>query len=204
LEAASSKKNPDWNGNIPTSDEGKKAMILEAAIKVASEHGVTKVSIQRVAKELNITRQTVYRLYPSSNALRNDVAVASGGDVLEAVVERSKQYDNFPDSAIASIVFLAINIPKDPYLKQFFLGPGDNMGDVETTFSHEALEYCYQMLLAVHPGPEEEIDEKWVWDLTEYIVRILLTLIVVKTDSIDTEAKMTSYLDRWLRPVLTP
>ena len=57
-----------WSGNPPASDEDAIARILVSADRIVAQRG-SSMSIADVARDLGVTRQTVYRYFPSTEAL---------------------------------------------------------------------------------------------------------------------------------------
>ena len=54
-----------WSGDTPSSDEEAIARILDTAEVIVAERG-SAVRIADVARSLGVTRQTVYRYFPSA------------------------------------------------------------------------------------------------------------------------------------------
>src|ERR1700709_2884592 len=71
-----------WSGSAPATDEEAIARILAAAGKAIDERGAD-ISIADVARTLGVTRQTVYRYFPSTDALLQAAAVRSANEYLE-------------------------------------------------------------------------------------------------------------------------
>ena len=63
-----------WAGNTPASDEEAIERILNAADQIISERG-SAMRIADVARILEVTRQTVYRYFPGTEALLIATAV---------------------------------------------------------------------------------------------------------------------------------
>ena len=57
-----------WSGSAPASDEEAVARILAAASRAIDTQGAD-ISIADVARTLGVTRHTVYRYFPSTDAL---------------------------------------------------------------------------------------------------------------------------------------
>jgi len=195
-------RNPDWNGQIPESDAEAKTRIITAALKVAERDGIQKINIKNVADELCITRQTVYRLFPSSDDLLTQVSVAAGGKTLERLLSNANKYESFDDRVIESMVFLAWNIPNDALLKQYFRASDVTEENIGQAFSKDALDYAYQMLKAMYPKTQSDIDEEFLMELAEHMQRILLAIIIAPSDRIKTAKGLRAYLNKWLRPLL--
>src|ERR1700751_4847289 len=68
-----------WSGSAPASDEEAVARILAAASKAIDARGAD-FSIADVARTLGVTRQTVYRYFPSTDALLVAAAVHAADD----------------------------------------------------------------------------------------------------------------------------
>ena len=70
-----------WSGATPSSDEEAAARILSAA-KIAIERD-GDVNIADIARAVGVTRQTVYRYFPSADALLVAAAFDSASDFLD-------------------------------------------------------------------------------------------------------------------------
>src|SRR5215468_8093106 len=59
--------------------------ILDAAVEAASIHGITRLSVADVAKRAGLSRPTLYKRYPSKQALVSAAVVREASRVIEAV-----------------------------------------------------------------------------------------------------------------------
>jgi AcrR family transcriptional regulator len=59
--------------------------ILDAAVEAASIHGITRLSVADVAKRAGLSRPTLYKRYPSKQALVSAAIVREAARVIEAV-----------------------------------------------------------------------------------------------------------------------
>ena len=71
-----------WAGNTPASDEEAIERILDAADKIIDERG-SAMRIADVARALGVTRQTVYRYFPGTQALLVASAMRSADGFLD-------------------------------------------------------------------------------------------------------------------------
>lgn len=195
-------RNPHWNGNPPRDDAHAREMIVNAALTVAHRGGLKKTNIKEVAEELGITRQTVYRLFPSTDELLTAVSVAAGGKILDRVLKAVTKFSTFEDRAVECLVFLARNIPEDDFMKRYFVPTEENTADIENLFSEESMGYAVQFLKALHPAPQTLTNEIWLRELSEHMLRTLLALVIAPTKLTNTPKGIRQYLNRWLRPVL--
>jgi len=196
------RRNPDWNGNVPESDAAARALIIDAALQIAERDGIQKINIKNVADKLCITRQTIYRLFPSTDDLLTQVSVAAGGKILERLLANAEKYRNFEDRVIESMVFLAWNIPNDDLLRQYFMVSDTTAEKIGLAFSNDSLDYSYQILKALRPENRKDIDDGFLRDLAEHQQRLLLGIIVAPSERIKTDKGLRAYLNQWLRPVL--
>ena len=75
-----------WSGSAPATDDEAVARILAAAGEAIDERGAD-VSIADVARTLGVTRQTVYRYFPSTDALLVASAVHAAADFLDRLAD---------------------------------------------------------------------------------------------------------------------
>ena len=60
--------------------------LLDAALEAATLHGISKLSMGDVARRADLSRQTLYRHYPSKDTLVAAVVTAETGKLIEQVV----------------------------------------------------------------------------------------------------------------------
>ncbi|MGH3474563.1 MAG: TetR/AcrR family transcriptional regulator, partial [Aeromicrobium sp.] len=65
-----------WQGNPPRTEDEARQRIIAATTSCVERLGSTKTTVSEVAAELGVTRQTVYRYYPSHAELLGAVAQA--------------------------------------------------------------------------------------------------------------------------------
>ena len=74
-----------WAGNIPVDDDEAVSRIVAAARASIDARGT--VSVSEVAAELGITRQTVYRYFPTLDALLTGTALSAVGGFLDRLAQ---------------------------------------------------------------------------------------------------------------------
>ena len=65
-----------WQGNPPGTEDEARRRIVDAATACLDRAGLAKTSLSDVAAEAGVTRQTVYRYFPSLNDILRAVALA--------------------------------------------------------------------------------------------------------------------------------
>jgi len=111
-----------WAGDPPATDEEAAARIVAAARDCLDERGA-RADLATVAERLGVTRQTVYRYYPSRRALFEAVAA----ERVEALVTRLADHlagIAEPGDAVVEVVLHCVRaLPDDPQLA-FIAEPG--------------------------------------------------------------------------------
>ena len=104
-----------WSGSAPATDDEAVARILAAAGNAIDERGAD-VSIADVARTLGVTRQTVYRYFPSTDALLVAAAVHAADDFLDRLAEHLHGITD-PVSAVTEAIATALEwLPKDKHI----------------------------------------------------------------------------------------
>ena len=104
-----------WAGSVPIDDAEATARILAAARSAIDEHGVA-TTISDVARTLGVTRQTVYRYFPSTEALLRATALDAVGAFLERIALRVSGIRE-PDAAVVEGIDVVLQeLPDDRYI----------------------------------------------------------------------------------------
>ena len=183
-----------WSGDIPADDQEAVARIIAAARSAIDARGT--VSVSEVAQGLGVTRQTVYRYFPNTEALMEAAAVASVGAFLDRI---ETHLAGITDPATAVTEGLAHVLETLPPHIGLLLSPlRPNRFSVAVT-SGQARTIGRSMLDrfdvdwgAVGYG-DAELD-----DLTEYVLRTLQSFIVDPGDPPSRGAELRRYLSRWV------
>jgi AcrR family transcriptional regulator len=109
-----------WQGNPPRTEDEARQRIVAATTSCVERLGSTKTTVSEVAAELGVTRQTVYRYYPSHGELLGAVAQAGLDDFVERMVAHLSTFSTPADVAFESIVFALQAIPQEPRIGLLF------------------------------------------------------------------------------------
>ena len=109
-----------WQGNPPRTEDEARQRIIAATTSCVERLGSTKTTVSEVATELGVTRQTVYRYYPSHAELLGAVAQAGLDDFVERMVGHLSTFTTPTDVAIESIVYAVETIPQEPSIGLLF------------------------------------------------------------------------------------
>ncbi|HVK98486.1 MAG TPA: TetR/AcrR family transcriptional regulator [Dongiaceae bacterium] len=195
----------DWGGNPPDDETEARQVLLEAALTCVKKYGLDKVNIKRVAEEVGVTRQTVYRYFPSTEALVTAVSFSVGGDVLDGLQQHIGHYSGFEQKVLESVFYLTRKIPNDPFLSQYFSAQSSDSSNVRQVFEAPPLEYSFRAIKSMYSENKVSAsEEKWLRSLAEHALRLVLALIMAPSQHTRTDKALRQYLELWLKPALAP
>lgn len=190
-----------WSGAKPASDEEATARILAAAGKAIASHG-PNMSISDVARTLGVTRQTVYRYFPSTDALLFAAAIHSATDFLDPLADHVA---GITDPARAVVEGVAATLESLPNDKHFGLLLAPQRADVFSAVvtSEVAVRLARSMLgrsdvdWAGLGFSDEDLNE-----LAEHVLRIIQSFVIDPGRPPRTGDDLRRYLGRWVGAAL--
>src|SRR5215218_5477624 len=166
-----------WSGSAPATDEEAISRILEAASRAIDARGAD-FSISDVARTLGVTRQTVYRYFPSTDALLVAAAVHAASGFLDRLSAHLQGISD-PADAVAEAVATALEwLPQDKHLG-LLISPGRPNPHTEDVTSDVALNFAHSMVRrfdvdwAGHGFDDADLDE-----LAEHLLRIIQSFVI--------------------------
>ena len=191
-----------WSGSAPASDEEAVARILAAASKAIDTHGAD-ISIADVARTLGVTRQTVYRYFPSTDALLSAAATNAASSYLDRLADHLAGITDPADAAVEGIASTLEWLPRDKHVG-LLLGPdragafsADVTSDVAVDFARTMLGR-FDVNWAGLGYTDADLDE-----LAEHLLRIIQSFVIDPGRPPRTGPQLRRYLRRWVAPALT-
>ncbi|TPG31947.1 TetR/AcrR family transcriptional regulator [Mycolicibacterium hodleri] len=192
-----------WSGSTPATDDEAVARILNAASSAIDERGA-EFSIADIARTLGVTRQTVYRYFPSTEALLVAAAVRAADDFLERLTEHLRGRDDPVDAVTEAIATALEWLPKDKHLG-LLLAPGRADEHTASVTSDVALQFANSMVRRFDVDwtslgfSENELDE-----LAEHLLRIIQSFVIDPGRPPRAGEDLRSYLRRWVGGAILP
>jgi len=191
-----------WSGSAPATDEEAVQRILAAANKAIDARGAD-LSIADVARTLGVTRQTVYRYFPSTDALLQAAAMQATGGFLDRIAARVAGMTD-PAEAVTEGIATALEIlPQDKHMG-LLLGP-DRAGAFSAEITSDvALELGRSVLRrfdvdwTAHGFADTDLDE-----LAEHLLRTIQSFMLDPGRPPRQGAQLRQYLRRWVGGALT-
>ncbi|ORV93277.1 TetR family transcriptional regulator [Mycobacterium interjectum] len=187
-----------WSGNIPADDEEAVARIIDTARTAIDKRGT--VSVSEVAQTLGVTRQTVYRYFPTHEALLGAAALSSVEGFLDRVAVHLGSITDPTQAVVEGIAYTYEQIAHDKYLS-LVLQPGKASAltagvtsDMAIAFGRSILQrFEVDWTAAGFAG--ERLDE-----LVEVMLRMLQSLIVDPGRPARTGNALRGFLTDWIAP----
>lgn len=106
--------NHGWQGDPPRTEALARERIITAANRCIDRSGVEKTTLSDVATAAGVTRQTVYRYFPSLGDLFNAVAETGAAAFIERMRTHLASQDSPVDAVIEAIIFCTDELPNEP------------------------------------------------------------------------------------------
>jgi AcrR family transcriptional regulator len=163
--------------------------------------GPHKTGLSDVAAELGVTRQTVYRLFPSTEDLFRAVGREAADSFVDLLVSRIDDVSDPAEVMLESLVFTLDRLPKDRYLG-LLLVTGREAAYSKGVTSAVAFDFAHSMLSRLDVDwsalgfSDLELDE-----LVEVFLRLLQSF-ALDPGKRRTRGEMRAFLRRWLMPAI--
>ncbi|WP_106400894.1 TetR/AcrR family transcriptional regulator [Actinocorallia populi] len=188
-----------WGGSPPASDDEAVLRIKDATHRCVAEHGGA-TTIAHVAAALGISRQTVYRYFPSTEALLIAAALDGVRPFLSRLSRRLRHVADPGEALVEAVTYTLGQIQKEPYLKLLLdAGGGDSLlrsvtSDTARVIGRTLLDRTAVDWEASGIGPEQRNE------LIEWTLRVVQSLLLDPGDPARSPAELRGFLHRWLAP----
>lgn len=193
-----------WGGQPPCDAEEARTRILIATCARMAEGGTTSTS--EIADLLGVTRQTVYRYFPTTNDLLNAASLYAVGDLQDDLVDHMVNHlevTGDPGEAIVEVVsYVYEHLRDDPVLNRL-VAPG------QLSITLSGLTAPTSIALGVKILSDFGIDwsafglaDDEQLELVEHLLRMLQSFFLDPGDPARTGEELRSYLRRWVAPAL--
>jgi AcrR family transcriptional regulator len=190
-----------WAGNTPASDEEAIERILDAADKIIDERG-SALRIADVARALGVTRQTVYRYFPGTQALLVASAMRSADGFLDRMAAHLKGVTDPVVTITEGMAFAIEQLASDNQV-EFVLSQRNRGGQKVSIVSDTALAFGRSMLHRYDIDWEQYgFDEAGLDELNEFCLRVLHSLLADPGRPPRSGADLRRYLTRWIGPAI--
>lgn len=184
-----------WGGNPPRNDEEAGRRIIATAVDLVAETG-SAVSLADVAASLGVIRQTVYRYFPTADALMRAVAIASVDDFLDRLTEHVQGIHDPADALTEGTLYTLDAVARSPQLGAMLSSTSPLNREMT---SQESLALGMRMIDRFDVDwSQHSYDEPSLRELVEFTLRIMLSFIVAPNDPDRSPDELRRFLRRWL------
>lgn len=189
-----------WAGDIPADDEEAAARIVDAARRAIDEHGT--VSVSQVAESLGITRPTLYRYFPTLEALLHATAMSAVAAFLDHLAAHLQPFTSPTDAVVEGIVYTLEQLPNDRYLGMV-MQPGKASAFTAGVTTDVAIGLGRSILDRFNVDWRAlGFDDHGMTELVEFMLRMLQSLIVDPGGPHRQGDELRGYLQRWVAPAV--
>jgi AcrR family transcriptional regulator len=191
-----------WAGATPADDDEAIARILDAARHRIDQSG-KDFGISDVAKDVGVTRQTVYRYFPSTEALLFATSVAEVGPFLDTLAAHVRKIHDPAEAVVEGVAHTLERLPHERYLG-LLLTPGKASAfsagvtsDMAMTFGRSIVErFDVDWARAGIVG--DDLDQ-----LVEFMLRIFQSLVIDPGRPPHQGKELRAFLRRWVAPAIS-
>ncbi len=186
-----------WGGDPPDSDEEAARRIIAAAVDLVAETG-SAISLADVASALGIIRQTVYRYFPTADALMRAVAIASVDGFLDRLADHVRGIHDPAEALTEGTAYTLDAVTRSPHLGIMLSSsyPHDHSQDMTSV---EAQDFGMRMIDRFDVDWQlHGYDESSLRELVEFTLRVMLSFFVAPNDPGRSPEELRRFLRRWL------
>jgi AcrR family transcriptional regulator len=192
-----------WRGNPPGTEDEARRRIVDAATACIDRVGLAKTSLSDVAAEAGVTRQTVYRYFPSLADILSAVALARVEEFAGRMERHLASFHSAAEVAVESVVFGIRTVPNEPYLG-LLLQAG------ETDFFTVAVTSPMSFALGARILRNVPVDwpaagittDDDLQGLAEILMRLFISFLQYPSTPVLTDDQLRSLVRRWIAPAL--
>jgi len=194
-----------WGGRPPRDDAEARQRILRATRARLAEAGTTTTS--DVAAVLGVTRQTVYRYYPTTDDLLNAAAMDAVAELQQGLVTHvtrhlAKTGGDAGDAVVEVVAYVYEHLRDDPALNRL-IAPGRISATLAGLTAPDAIALG-RSLLAGFPvdWAAAGLDISAQRELVEHLLRTLQSLVADPGHPERSPEQLRAYLMRWVAPAV--
>jgi AcrR family transcriptional regulator len=175
--------------------------LLDAAVESATIHGITKLSMGDVARRAGLSRQTLYRYFPSKDALISAVVGSETTALIEQVVVAAVRVDD-PRASLSAALETAFRLLRDhPLLDRLLRTEPESLLPLLTTEGSPAMvrvRSVVELLVAERSPAGVGDDPVALRRFADVLTRLIISYAISAPD--DPPEVVAHYLSMFLIP----
>lgn len=192
-----------WQGDPPPTETLARDRIIRAATRCIDRAGVAKTTLSDIAAEAGVTRQTVYRYYPSLGELLHAVAEAGAVAFIEKMRIHLRPHKAPVDVVIEAIAFCLQELPHEPRIGILLQAEDEDLFGRGIT-SSTGFDMGTRFLQSLPADwAENGIHDGDLEGLAELMLRLIGSLMQHPPATPRSAEDIRAFLGRWLGAALT-
>jgi AcrR family transcriptional regulator len=193
-------RNRGWQGDPPSDDAEARDRIIAAAMRCVDRYGAAKTGLADVAAELGVTRQTVYRLFPTSGDLFQAMATTAADTFIDRMAARASGLTDPAEMLTECLAFTVQRLHQEQHLSALLVREDAHLTRQFTAATPSALT---RTLLARLPVDWHAlgIDQRAQDHLVEIYLRTLQSFMVDPGPP-RSPGELRAFLRLWLAPAI--
>lgn len=191
-----------WGGH-PPADDDEAIERIRTATRLCIDRLGARTGLSDVARQLGVTRQTVYRYFPSTDALLADTALDSAGAFLDDLEAHLASLGDDPAAvAVEAVAHTLQRLPTDPYVG-LLLSP-ERVGAHGAQLTSEPARVMARTVIDRFPVDwdarafgDTDRDE-----LAEHLLRVIQSFLLDPGSPPRGDDELRRYLRRWVAPAI--
>ncbi|TRW82053.1 TetR/AcrR family transcriptional regulator [Mycolicibacterium sp. 018/SC-01/001] len=189
-----------WSGDIPRDDEEAASRIIEAARRAIDDS--RPATISSVAQTLGITRQTVYRYFPTQEVLLAATALSSIDRFLDQLAAQLGDIRDPTHAVVEGIAYTLEQLSHDRYLR-LVVEPGKASAFTAGVTSEVAIGFGRSILERFDiDWPAAGFEGEVLNGLVEFMLRTLQSFIIDPGGPGRHGEGLRAYLYDWVAPAV--
>lgn len=194
-----------WGGRPPADAEEARARILGATRRRLTEAGTTSTS--EIADLLGVTRQTVYRYFPTTEDLIDAAALDAVAELTTDLVDHVRHHlkrtrGDAGDAVVEVVAYVYEHLRDDPALNRM-IAPGRLSTTVAGLTAPSSIALGRSLLAGFGIDWESVgLDDDAQRELVELLLRTLQSFVLDPGDPPRSGEELRAYLQRWVAPAL--
>lgn len=166
-------------GTVPTI--GSRGRILDAAFQAVADHGLSRLTMDDVARAAGLSRQTVYRYFDSKDDLIMALVYREEESFLDGVRAAHAAFDRLEDAMRGAVLFCLRTAREHPLLDRLLASEPEVLLPYLTTRGAGLVARARGVLEELAAG-RTEVDEALVHRVADLAVRAMLSYTLTPSE----------------------
>jgi len=158
--------------------------LLDAALETASINGIAKLSVGDVARRADLSRQTLYRYFPSKDALVAEVVTIETAKLIQQVIDAAVAHDDPQRSLEAALLAALLATREHPLLDRLLRAEPETLLPLLTTEGSPVMTQVRAVveLILAERTPDLATDPVRARRFADIVTRLLVSYAVSAPD----------------------